>query len=667
MSFLPRLNTKLESRDIPPMRSLATDLSDGVRLIELMEIMGDASLGRYYKSPRMRVQQAENVNKALDFIKSRGVVLTNVGAEDIVDGNLKLILGMIWTLILRFTIADISEEGVNAKEGLLLWCQRKTAPYREVDVKDFTYSWQSGLAFCALIHRHRPDLLNYDTLDKSDVHSCTRTAFDVAQQHLGIPQLLDVEDLCDVKKPDERSVMTYVAQYFHAFSSMEQAEVVSRRVAKFADVMQSAWMMQNDYEQRARKLLGVMAEIQESWQVATFEGTYADARSQLTKFNEYKAGLKRLWVQERTDLGALLSNIQTKLKTYHLREWLPAAGLRQPDLDMAWAALAKSEAFRSRKINAEIRNAKEALRLRFADLANAFEATLRDITTSTVSLSGELEEQQEHVKQLQLELGPLRYEMLKQLEETDRECQEANVEENDHTVHTLDDLVFELELVTTSVAKKLAFIENQIVSRQHTNLTPAQLEEFESTFRYFDKDASNTLTVPELGAALASLGIIYTDDDIEAIHYQLTENFGSVSYDAFLTFLREISEDSTSPDQLIEAFQGLASDKPYVTELDLRMALLPQGSIEYLLQAMPQANVDGLQEPAYDYEQYLSSVSYYTEQMSHPTAASDLFFASLTDKRSSSPNPYAVLVTTGLVNVFTVSHLHRALVTSIFC
>lgn len=126
----------------------------------------------------------------------------------------------------------------------------------------------------------------------------------------------------------------------------------------------------------------------------------------------------------------------------------------------------------------------------------------------------------------------------------------------------------------------------QIVSRQHTNLTPAQLEEFESTFRYFDKDASNTLTVPELGAALASLGIVYTEDDIEQIHFQLSQNFGSVSYvretdvgtasfaslltsslpsphnqDAFLTFLREISEDSTSPDQLLEAFQGLASDK----------------------------------------------------------------------------------------------------------
>jgi hypothetical protein len=84
---------------------------------------GDVSLGRYNKFPRLRVQKAENVNKALEFITSRGVKLTNIGPEginhlfrrqvaylrhlDIIDSNLKLTLGMIWTLVLRFTIADI--------------------------------------------------------------------------------------------------------------------------------------------------------------------------------------------------------------------------------------------------------------------------------------------------------------------------------------------------------------------------------------------------------------------------------------------------------------------------------------------------------------------------------------------------------------------------------
>lgn len=114
-SLLVRLNTKLESQGYQPMTSLVKDLSDGVRLIQLMvrfptplgyiliytagnhgyippvfgpidilniqPAIGDVSLGRYNKNPWMRVQKAENVNRALEFINSRGVKLTNIGPE----------------------------------------------------------------------------------------------------------------------------------------------------------------------------------------------------------------------------------------------------------------------------------------------------------------------------------------------------------------------------------------------------------------------------------------------------------------------------------------------------------------------------------------------------------------------------------------------------------
>ncbi|KIM63382.1 hypothetical protein SCLCIDRAFT_24265 [Scleroderma citrinum Foug A] len=605
-TFCKWLNTKLEAKGYPPMRSLVEDLSDGVRLIQLMEIMGDTSLGRYNKNPRMRVQKAENVNKALEFIRQRGIKLTNIGPEDIIDGNLKLILGMIWTLVLRFTIADISEEGLSAKEGLLLWCQRKTVPYKEVDVQDFSLSWSDGLALCALIHCHRPDLLDYDKLNKSDRHGNTRLAFQVAADHLGIPQLLEVEDLCDSAHPDERSVMTYIASFFHAFSTMDQAETVSRRVEKFAELMQSVWLSKNDYERRARNLLRALAEVQAEWASSKFTGTYTDAKEQSSSFNEYKHTTKRGWVTERQDVTTLLGNIQTKLRTYGLREYIPPPGLALLDIDYAWDELLHSEAKRSRSINAQIREIKESLRISFADLANEFSQRLSDMSRELSSVEGPLEKQQEDVRTFQARLPDMSH-RLSLVSSAENECLAANVEENDYTVFTCQDLEFELELVTQCIAKKISFIDNQIVLRNMTNLTPVQLEQFEGTFRYFARDETNTLSLPEFTAALASLGMVYSDEDMDYLFDQLEQEYGAITFQAFINLLVDITEDQTSPEQLRESFRGIASDKLFVTELDMRLAQLPASAIDYLREVMPsRMNEDG--EPEYDYEAWLEEV-----------------------------------------------------------
>lgn len=281
--------------------------------------------------------------------------MTNIGAEDVVDGNRKIILGLIWTLILRFTINDINEEGMTAKEGLLLWCQRKTACYDEVDVRDFSASWNDGLAFCALLDIHRPDLIDYDALDKSDHRGNMQLAFDIASKEIGIPSLLDVEDVCDVAKPDERSMMTYIAYWFHAFSQMEKVENAGRRVEKFVNNMQGAWEMQSAYERRMQELLQQMREQIERWQQSRFEGTYVDAKRQATEFASHKKGKKRDWVAEKSELATLLGNIKTKMATYRLRAYEPPPELALDVMDKEWASLTKAEMMRGQLINETIR------------------------------------------------------------------------------------------------------------------------------------------------------------------------------------------------------------------------------------------------------------------------------------------------------------------------
>ncbi|ORY28583.1 calponin homology domain-containing protein [Naematelia encephala] len=587
-TFCRWLNTKLESQNLEPMTDLVKDFSNGVKLIQLLEIMSEASLGKYNKKPVLRVQKAENASKALNFIRERGVKLTNIGPEDIVDGNLKLILGMIWTLILRFTIAGINEEGLSARDGLLLWCQRKTQPYPEVNVQDFKKSFADGLAFCALIHRHRPELLDWNKLDKTDRRGNTELAFKVAEQYLGIPRLLEVKDICDVDTPDERSVMTYVAEFFHKFSTEDRMETNARRVEKFVEVMQGIWTNKNDFERRMTILLDILRTTRSSWSEASQATSYPDAMARLAEFYEYKRTAKRDWVKERRELASLYSNIQTKMKTYDLKAWEPREGLKLEDLEVKWADFLIAEGARSRAIMGRIRDIKEGLRKDFARAAENFSTQLQRVEQAIGALRGPLPDQKQTLLRLQAQVPDLRASLDSDVAAVYRACLEANVEDNEYTVLSVDDLDYELQLAEQGIRKKIAFVENQMVSATHTNLTPAKLEEFEATFKHFDKDDTNTLMLWEMHAALASLGIVYADDEIEAIYGQLEADFGAVTYQAWLALLVDITkDDSSSPDQLREAFRSMAGDKPFVTDIDFTQASLPKETIRFLEEVMP--------------------------------------------------------------------------------
>ncbi|ORZ39047.1 calponin homology domain-containing protein [Catenaria anguillulae PL171] len=600
-TFTKWCNEKLRPRKMA-LTDLAADLSDGVALINLLEVIGDESLGRYNKTPKLRIQKVENMNTALAFIKRRGVHLTNIGSEDLVDQNEKLALGLIWMLILRFSIADISEEGLTAKEGLLLWCQRKTAPYMPlVHVKDFTFSWQDGLAFCALIHRHRPDLLNFDSLDKADRRGNMALAFDVAATHLGIPKLLDVEDVVDIIKPDERSLMTYIALYFHAFSAMDRFEVSGRRVNKFVSVVQSAWEMQTDYEKRARSLLDATNDKRAQWKGTTLADTYVEAKAQSLAFSTYKTTTKRTWMQEKVDLNSLLGNLSTKLTTYKMASYTPPAGLTLADLDAAFAQLTKDEAAYKTAVNSKIRDIKDNLQVSFANIANALHDELNQISTILADTSGELDEQSARVVQLQSRVRGLKT-RIPELNAINEDCVAAGVEENEHTILSVDDIQFDLSVVESALAKKLAFVENQKVARQMDGITPQQLEEWESIFRVFDKDLSNSLNSIEFKAALAGLGISLSDEEFKNVFDRVSVGTNEVVFQQFVEYMRSITEDRTSPDQLAEAFKQLAAGKAFVSVADMQIAHLTQESIEFLTQVMP-ASAAG---EGFDYEVYLA-------------------------------------------------------------
>uniref|UniRef100_A0A8C7LIW4 Dystonin n=1 Tax=Oncorhynchus kisutch TaxID=8019 RepID=A0A8C7LIW4_ONCKI len=199
------------------VNDLYEDLRDGHNLISLLEVLTGQSLPR--EKGRMRFHRLQNVQIALDFLKRRQVKLVNIRNDDITDGNPKLTLGLIWTIILHFQISEIhvcgESEDMTAKERLLMWSQQMTEGYVGVRCDNFTSSWRDGRLFNAIIHKYRPDLVDMARVSAQTSRSNLEQAFGVAER-LGVARLLDPEDV-DVQTPDEKSVITYVSTLYDVF------------------------------------------------------------------------------------------------------------------------------------------------------------------------------------------------------------------------------------------------------------------------------------------------------------------------------------------------------------------------------------------------------------------------------------------------------------------
>ncbi|XP_029628596.1 alpha-actinin-4 isoform X5 [Salmo trutta] len=333
-SHLRKAGTQIEN--------IEEDFRDGLKLMLLLEVISGERLPKPERG-KMRVHKINNVNKALDYIASKGVKLVSIGAEEIVDGNAKMTLGMIWTIILRFAIQDISVEETSAKEGLLLWCQRKTAPYKNVNVQNFHISWKDGLAFNALIHRHRPELIDYDKLRKDDPLTNLNNAFEVAEKYLDIPKMMDAEDIVNTARPDEKAIMTYVSSFYHAFSGAQKAETAANRICKVLAVNQENEHLMEDYEKLASDLLEWIRRTIPWLENRAPEKTMAEMQQKLEDFRGYRRVHKPPKVQEKCQLEINFNTLQTKLRLSNRPAFMPSEGRMVSDINGSWHNLEGAE------------------------------------------------------------------------------------------------------------------------------------------------------------------------------------------------------------------------------------------------------------------------------------------------------------------------------------
>ncbi|XP_035390530.1 dystrophin isoform X1 [Electrophorus electricus] len=240
-TFTKWINSQFAKAERVPIDDLFTDLCDGRRLLELLEGLAGHELVK--ERGFTRVHSLNNVNRALHVLQKNNVELVNIGGADIVDGNHKLTLGLIWSIILHWQVKDVMKDVMadlkqtNSEKILLSWVRQSTKNYPQVNVVNFSSSWEDGLAFNALVHSHRPELFDWAVVEKLDKPTDRlEHAFSVAERHLGIERLLDPEDVATAH-PDKKSIIMYITSLFQvlphgvSMEAIQEVETLPRALA----------------------------------------------------------------------------------------------------------------------------------------------------------------------------------------------------------------------------------------------------------------------------------------------------------------------------------------------------------------------------------------------------------------------------------------------------
>ncbi|XP_075066799.1 F-actin-monooxygenase MICAL3 isoform X16 [Mixophyes fleayi] len=130
-------------------------------------------------------------------------------------------------------------ESVARSSKLLGWCQKQTEGYAGVNVTDLTMSWKSGLALCAIIHRYRPELIDFDALDECNVEKNNQLAFDIAERELGISPIMTGKEMASVGEPDKLSMVVYLSQFFEMFKETTNSENADQNIDEKAALLAS--------------------------------------------------------------------------------------------------------------------------------------------------------------------------------------------------------------------------------------------------------------------------------------------------------------------------------------------------------------------------------------------------------------------------------------------
>jgi len=355
--FTRWVNQKLAPRHVKVADCL-TGFANGWNLIHLVELLSESEMkdkGKLAKEPKSRMQQIDNCNKALEFTFATGVEMKlKPSAENLVDGHETSVLGLIYAIFLKFMKLDDDEEGshgVSFPDALKMWVTNQVASYQNVKIQNLTKSFHNGLAFCALIHKFRPKLIDYKSLSPSDEEKNLKTAFAAAETYFGLEQYLTVDD---IKKLDDKSMVVYLSEYYYGIATQRKVDLAARRIAKLIQFTQENDKLRLDYKKDASKLVSDFERIRKVLEDVVSDNTMAGIKRRLAEFQEFKKCDKGPIFRGFFGLETNYQNLARRLAQHKRPEFKAEPGQSVPELRSRLTAMEKQEKERNIALNAEM-------------------------------------------------------------------------------------------------------------------------------------------------------------------------------------------------------------------------------------------------------------------------------------------------------------------------
>ncbi|CAL8274169.1 unnamed protein product [Merluccius merluccius] len=521
--------------------NIEEDFRDGLKLMLLLEVISGERLAKPERG-KMRVHKISNVNKALDFIASKGVKLVSIGAE--------------------------------GKEEMLQHRDYETASLSEIK---------------ALLKKHEAF--------ESDLAAHQ----DRVEQIAAIAQELNELDYYD--SPSVNARCQRICDQWDGLGAMTQKRSEAlQRTEKLLETIDQLYL---EFAKRAAPfnnwMEGAMEDLQDTFIVHTIE----EIQGLSTAHEQFKATLPEADKERQAILG-IHNEISKIVQTYHVNMagCNPYTTINPQEVNAKWDKVRQLVPQRDQALIEEHARQQnnERLRRQFANQANVIgpwiQTKMEEIGRISIEMHGTLEDQLTHLRQYEKNIVNYKPK-IDQLEGDHQLIQEALIFDNKHTNYTMEHIRVGWEQLLTTIARTINEIENQILTRDAKGISQEQMNEFRASFNHFDRDHSGTLGAEEFKACLISLGFdIANDAQGEAEFSRIMSivdpnRMGVVTFQAFIDFMSRETADTDTADQVMASFKVLAGDKSYILADELRREL-PPDQAEYCIARMaPYTGPDG--------------------------------------------------------------------------